>query len=140
MLKQLFFGCVLGLVLVGCSSGPSLVGKWQGDLAANGQTIPATIEYKADNTWVANASVQSVGFQITGTYELKDGKLSQTTKETKLTGELPPQLAPMKAQMEAAMAQGNGQTSTTEVKFVDADTVTTKTAAGQDVTLKRVKE
>ncbi len=108
-------------------------------MSSQGQEMLATIEYKADKTWEANASIQQVAFRITGTYELKEGKLSQTTKETKIVGDLPAQLAPMKAQMEAAMAQGAGQTTTSDIEFVDADTMKTKTQAGQDVTFKRVK-
>jgi len=129
---------MLGLCLTGCQAGPSLVGKWQGDVDAQGQKVPATIELKSDKTSVMSMEVVGLKMEVTGTYEIKEDKVTMTVANAQLKGDLPPQAAAMKPMIEAELKKMQGSSSTSTFKFEGNDSVTLTSDRGS-MTWTRVK-
>lgn len=130
---------VCGLALTACNSGPTMVGKWQGSIPAQGQSIPATVEYKADKTFVAESSQGGAGFRVSGTYELKEDQMTTTITSATLLN-VPQEMAPLKAMAEQEMKKIEGQTETATIKFNGNDEMVSTGPNGQTVTFTRIKE
>jgi hypothetical protein len=125
---------VIGGLLIlatGCGHN-SIVGKWQGNVPIQGQTVPVTMEFKSDGTETQTASVQSpigtMSIVANGTYTVKDTDLQMTQTSVTLNGRTSP-----------AMPQA---TKVQTVPFkLDGDTLTlTPPNTAQPATLTRVKQ
>ncbi len=142
-MKYAVLSLVLLAALVGCNTKPSLVGTWTGTMAVPQQgEVPATITFNTDKTYrVEFATGAGLTLAETGTYTDEEGtKVLLTTGEIKLEGDLPPAVAPYKAQMDAAFADAKGGTRELTYKFKDADTVDVKYADNSSATFTRKKE
>lgn len=104
--------------------------------------VPATITFNADKTYrVEFATGGGLTLAETGTYTDQDGaKVVLTTGEIKLEGDLPPAVAPYKAQMDAAFADAKGGTREITYKFKDANTIDVKYSDASGATFTRKTE
>jgi uncharacterized protein (TIGR03066 family) len=67
------------LLLAGCA--PSVVGKWKGNVTAQGLQIPVEWEFKQDGTMAQTMSTPAGNVNISGNYKVEGSKIS-----LKLTG------------------------------------------------------
>lgn len=134
-------GVLVAVLMVGCAPSSPIVGKWNGSVESNGQTMTTVIEYKADKSYDATMTIPGaeVPIKMTGTYEFKDGKLTSTTKEMKLGGELPASLKPMQSMIEDSMKKAEGQKATVSVEFKDDTMTQTPEQGGRGMTFTKVK-
>ncbi len=145
----------LSVVLVGCKSGHSLDGKWtmtlQGADISPGATATAdfsggkNVAVTMDMTQKIPVGNMKIHGDLSGTYTLKDDKLSMVFDQSKLTASgLPAQYQSkvdegMKLMSEKLRDEMNKEAANQTIKWVDDDTITlTKENGGSD-TLKRVK-
>lgn len=132
----LFAAVSAAICLAGCNAGPSLVGKWKGDISAQGQTMTADIEFTSGGKVLTTFQTQGITIAGTQGYTISGDTLSTTMEDVKITGgNLPPQLQQM---VEAEVQKQKGKKETSKFKFVDADTVEVS-ANNQTMTWKRVK-
>lgn len=123
----------LMLLLAGCGGGNKLVGTWEG--SQNGMT--ATMTFKGDNTWSAEAAAnptnpaQKVVFS--GDYKLEGDKCTMTMKDAKLEGASAQEQAQFK--QFAAGQLNKSETSTLAWKSDNEVEVTSE--KGQKTTWKR---
>lgn len=139
-MKRVFVtGSILAVLvsIVGCAAGNPLVGKWTGEVANQGQAVPATIEYKPDGTFTVNVVGQGMDMSMSGTYTFKDGTLSSTTTDAKIN-KLPPQAEAMRPMIEEQMKKSLNQASSSKVNVKSADELEME-SEGRKFTLKKVK-
>jgi hypothetical protein len=130
---------VLGLMIVGCNSKPSLVGKWKGEISAQGQSMPADIEFKPDGKMITVAQFQQMTITGTASYKVDGDKMTSTMDDIKISGlKLNPT---QQAMFDAQLAQEKGKSTTSTFVFKDADTVEVSdgSGSGAKMTWKRQK-
>ncbi|QYK53569.1 MAG: hypothetical protein KF824_01450 [Fimbriimonadaceae bacterium] len=128
------------LSLSACNSKPSVVGKWTGNMAVQGATVPATVEYKTDKTFVVTVGQAGVNVEISGTYTTTDTQITTTAQNFKILGDIPANPMFTKASLEAQMAKEAGKAETSTYKFKDADTLEYTGSNGTNFTMTRVKD
>jgi hypothetical protein len=135
--------CTAALFVAGCSSGPSLVGKWN---ATGIKGIPAgstvVMDFKAD-TVTTDATISQAGMTIKvkseATYKIEGTKLSMTTTKSSVDeASLPAAIKPMLPMIKAEMEKQNGQVASGELK-ITGDTATIEDPKTGNITLTKVK-
>jgi len=126
------------LTLSACNTKPSLVGKWQGKLEQQGQTVDAAVEFKNGGKMVADVTVQGIAIQMLATYTTTETSYTTTIDEFKIIT-LPPAMEQARPMMEANMKGETGKSTTSNYKFIDKDTVEMSSTNGQKTTWTRVK-
>lgn len=141
MKKVTALACIVAvLALTACAPKPSLVGKWTGNMEVQGSSVPATVEYKADKTFLITVGQQGINVEISGTYTSTDTEVTSTTGDIKIVGDLPAQAAAMKPMIEAELAKQKGKVEKSTYKLTDADTVEYTSEKGTKFTMTRVKD
>lgn len=133
MRKVLLFA-VVSVALVGCKSGPSLVGSWTG--TGTSKALPPGASIKFDFTGsdiTLNVKLNMMGKDMTmmtkGTYTLVEGKFTPKFSDSKLTVNDPAiqkQIDAMNQQNKATQLDGMNKGLTGTVVFKDADHATIK--------------
>jgi len=130
------------LLLAGCQTGPSLVGRWQGQsVVAGGASGQMEVDFKADNTFTSSTTVAqgpiSLKIDMTGSYAFKDNKLTLTPADATLKDAN----ATFQNIFNSQKAQILQQAKMTDapVKFSDNNTVVVTTPQG-DTTFTRVTQ
>lgn len=124
------------LFCAGCNTGPTLVGKWKGDISSQGQTMTADIEFTAAGKMLTSFQVQGMTINGTQGYTVSGDTLTTTMEDVKISGgNLPPQIQQM---VQAEVEKQKGKKETAKFKFVDGDTVELS-SNNQKMTWKRVK-
>lgn len=130
---------VFGVLMTACNSGPSVVGKWTGTIPAQGQQLPATVEYKADKTYVVKIAQNGMEFDISGTYEIKEDQMTSTVTSVNLL-KIPQEMEQMRALAEQEVKKMEGVTETGTITFEGNDKLVMKSSEGNTMNLTRVKE
>lgn len=139
MKRAIAFGCVvLALTLVGCNNKPSLVGKWNGQIDQQGQSVTATVEFKGDGKMVSDIEVQGMKMQLLGSYTVKEDSYTATIDDIKII-EMPKELEQLRPMMEQSIAKEKGKSNTTKFTFKDKDTVEMSSEQGGTSTWTRIK-
>lgn len=122
--------------MVGCTPKPSLVGKWNGQVEAQGQVMNGEIDVSADKM-VMTFDTQGMKMIGTSSYKIEGDKITTTLEDVKISGaNLPPQA---QAMFDAAMEKEKGKTQVGSFTFKDADTVEMSSSNGEKMTWTRVK-
>ncbi|MFZ4508639.1 MAG: hypothetical protein ACOYON_13170 [Fimbriimonas sp.] len=126
MFKKAGFALIAVVAMVGCQSGPSVVGKWNSTL----QGVPAVYEFSSDGKMTQSAEAMGIKIKATGIYSFAGEDLKITPQTLEAPG-LP------KAILDMAKGQMNKEVAT-KVKFTNADEFVA-TVQGQSQTFTRVK-
>lgn len=135
-------GLAVVFSMVGCSSEPSIVGKWK---PSNGSAqIPVgsegIFEFKGDKTYSVTAEGNGASFEMSGTYTLgEEGAITMKITDAGFKGDLPAEAAAMKPMMDAMFEEMKGQEQTGKIEFKSADEVVLDFSGSGPVTLTRVK-
>ena len=135
-MRRLLVPALVCLVLAGCNTGPSIVGKWSGDFPFKGTTAPANLDVRADKTYTMSMANQGLTFSVTGTWDIKDKDWTTTVTDAKIEGDLPPAAASLKPMIDQQLNGMKGEKTTAKVEFPDAKTMK-MTAGGTTATLTR---
>ncbi|MCA0360902.1 MAG: hypothetical protein LCH41_07600 [Armatimonadetes bacterium] len=124
--------------LYGCAAaGPSLVGKWTGQVEVGGSKVPADIEVKADQTMTMEIETGGVRLQMISDCTIKGDKITMKVKDMKVV-KLPKEQEDKKELIEAQLSKAKGEETTNAFKFEGEDKVTL-ISTGAPVTWTRVK-
>ena len=120
------------LVLAGCASKKSIVGKWQGAVTQRGGTMNTTFEFTPDGKenvgLQGNMGAMAMNMSASGTYTVASGNLTQTLTSMTFGGKTVP--------IPAGQAQPQ-----TNAFTLDGDHLTlTNPSSKQSLALTRVKE
>lgn len=130
------------LLLAGCQTGPSLVGRWQGQsVIAGGASGQMEVDFKADNTFTSTTTVAqgpiSLKIDMTGSYAFKDNKLTLTPADATLKDANATFQNIFNSQKTQILQQA--KMTDAPVKFSDNNTVVVTTPQG-DTTFTRVTQ
>ena len=117
---------LLGVMVAGCKSAPSLVGEWTAQL----QGQPVTFNFKADNTSELDIQAPGLAIKFLGTYKVDGEKFELTTTKFEAPG------AP--AILTTAFQKQMGKVQKGALTFTSNDDAQL-TIDGQNVVLKRKK-
>ncbi len=127
--------------LVGCQSGPTIVGKWTGTGGVVGASSgTGEFEFKGDKTFVMTSTGEGTTFKMSGTYTTGEkGAFTMKVVDAGIEGELPPEAKAMKPVIDQMMEQVKGQETKGTVEFKSNDEATLTFEGQQPVTMTRVK-
>lgn len=127
-LSAIVGAAVLAWALVGCQSGPSVVGKWNSNIGG----LAAQFEFTSDGKMKQTANAMNLEITASGTYVVQGETLKITVQDVTIPN------AP-KALMDMAKSQAKlGTEQSGTIKFTDNDNFTL-TVAGANQTFSRIK-
>ncbi len=127
------------LLLGGCASEPSFLGKWSARLDEQGLSGELITEFRADGTIQASMIAdQGVNVTITYTYVRSGNKFTSTLTDAQVSGASVDSNPEYKKQIESRVAASIGRTETVTFMIV-GDTMHQTTSKGKKGKMTRIK-
>lgn len=127
------------LLLSGCASEQSILGKWSARLDEQGLSGELITDFRADGTIHASMiSDQGVNVIITYTYVRSGNKITSTLTDAQVSGPIVDSNPEYKKQIESRVAASRGRTETVTFTIV-GDTMHQTTSKGKRGKMTRMK-